>query len=47
MRAENITKTMENIGAKNLKVLRGLGGIKAFELGLNNSTTAKESVDCL
>lgn len=40
--AENVTKTMGNIGAKNLKVLRGVEDIKAFKLGLNNSTTAKD-----
>lgn len=40
--AENVTKTIGNIGAKNLKVLRGVEDIKAFKLGLNNSTTAKD-----
>lgn len=40
--AEEVTRTMESLGAKNLKVLRGVEDIKAFKLGLNNTTTAKD-----
>ena len=40
--AENINNTMNNIGAKNINVLRGVEDIKAFEKGLNNTTSARD-----
>jgi beta-lactamase class A len=38
--AKNVTQTMHNLGAKNIQVLRGVEDDKAFEKGLNNTTTA-------
>ncbi len=38
--AKNVTKTMREIGAIKIKVLRGVEDNKAYELGLNNTTTA-------
>lgn len=38
--AKNVMKTMKSIGANDIKVLRGVEDIKAFDLGLNNTTTA-------
>jgi len=38
--AENVNNSMRVIGAKNIKVLRGVEDIKAYDLGLSNSTTA-------
>jgi beta-lactamase class A len=38
--AENVQKTMLDWQAKNIKVLRGVEDTKAFENGLNNTTTA-------
>ena len=38
--ARNVTQTMRDLGAKDIVVLRGVEDSKAFELGLNNSTTA-------
>ena len=40
--ANNVTKSMKEIGALNINVLRGAEDIKAFELGLNNTTSAKD-----
>jgi beta-lactamase class A len=37
---ENIMTTMKEIGADDIKVLRGVEDIKAFNLGLNNTITA-------
>lgn len=37
---ENISATMEELGAKDIKVLRGVEDMKAYEAGLNNTTTA-------
>jgi beta-lactamase class A len=37
--ADNVMITMHEIGANDIKVLRGVEDIKAFELGLNNTTT--------
>ena len=37
---ENINNTMRKIGANDINVLRGVEDIKAFEKGLNNTTTA-------
>ncbi|MBN1637452.1 MAG: serine hydrolase, partial [Ignavibacteriales bacterium] len=38
--AKNVNETMRSIGAKDIKVLRGVEDMKAYELGLNNETTA-------
>lgn len=38
--AHNVQKTIDKIGVKNMKVLRGVEDIKAFDQGLNNVTTA-------
>lgn len=37
-----ITQSMHELGAKNILVLRGVEDLKAYELGLNNTTTAKD-----
>lgn len=39
--AESIQSTMDSLGASGMRVLRGVEDIKAFELGLSNSTTAR------
>ena len=38
--AKNVTQTMREMGAKKIKVLRGVEDNKAYEAGLNNTTTA-------
>jgi len=38
--AKNVTKTMRNLGAMDIQVLRGVEDQKAFDNGLNNTTTA-------
>ncbi len=38
--AKNVTKTMRSLGAKKILVLRGVEDNKAFDKGLNNTTTA-------
>ncbi len=38
--ADNVMKTMKSIGANDIKVLRGVEDMKAYNLGLNNTTTA-------
>lgn len=38
--AENVNLSMRALGAENINVLRGVEDMKAFESGLNNSTTA-------
>jgi beta-lactamase class A len=35
-------KTMKQIGADDIKVLRGVEDMKAYDLGLNNTTTAND-----
>jgi beta-lactamase class A len=40
--AEETTRTMRNLGAERIEVIRGLYDMKAFDLGLNNRTTAKD-----
>jgi len=37
--AKNVMKTMKEIGAEQIKVLRGVEDQKAFDLGLNNTTS--------
>ena len=38
--AENVMKTMREMGANDIRVLRGVEDNKAFERGMNNTTTA-------
>ena len=38
--AKKVTQTMRELGASEINVLRGVEDIKAYELGLSNSTTA-------
>src|SRR5690606_17484986 len=38
--AKNVNVTLRQLGAKNINVLRGVEDMKAYEAGLNNSTTA-------
>ena len=38
--AENVNKSMRELGAANINVLRGVEDMKAYEAGLNNSVTA-------
>jgi len=38
--AKNVNKTMRELGANNINVLRGVEDMKAYEAGLSNSTTA-------
>ncbi len=40
--AKNVTATMRELGADKIEVLRGVEDTKAYELGLSNSTTAKD-----
>jgi len=40
--AEETTKSMRELGAENIDVLRGVYDMKAFEQGLSNRTTAKD-----
>ena len=40
VKAENVMATMNTLGANDIRVLRGVEDKKAFEKGLNNSTTA-------
>ncbi|MCU7500175.1 MAG: serine hydrolase [Ignavibacteria bacterium] len=42
VKAENAQNTMLSLGAKNIKVLRGVEDMKAFDKGLNNTTTARD-----
>src|SRR5205814_6272152 len=40
--AEAVTRTMRKLGARRIQVLRGVEDGKAFEKGLNNTTTARD-----
>ena len=40
--AENVNRTMRSLGAQRIQVLRGVEDGKAFERGLNNTTTARD-----
>ena len=40
--AGSINNSMREIGANKINVLRGVGDLKAFDLGLNNTITAKD-----
>ena len=39
---KDVNKTMRDIGAENINVLRGVGDLKAFDKSLNNTTSAKD-----
>ncbi|MCF2443855.1 class A beta-lactamase-related serine hydrolase [Dyadobacter sp. CY345] len=40
--AENVSKTMKELGAKDIQILRGVEDAKAYQKGLNNTTTAND-----
>jgi beta-lactamase class A len=40
--ADNVMKTMKDIGANDIQVIRGVEDIPAFRKGLNNTTTAND-----
>lgn len=40
--AKNVTASMRDLGADQIQVLRGVEDQKAYDLGLNNTTTAKD-----
>ena len=40
--AKNVTNTMREMGAKDIQVLRGVEDNKAYEKGMNNTTTAHD-----
>ena len=40
--AKNIMKTMKELGANHIQVLRGVEDQKAYDAGMNNTTTAKD-----
>lgn len=40
--AKKVTASMRKLGAKDIQILRGVEDIKAYDLGLNNTTTAKD-----
>jgi beta-lactamase class A len=40
--AQAVTRTMHSLGANRIQVLRGVEDSKAFEKGLNNTTTARD-----
>lgn len=42
--AQNVNKTMRDMGAKDIQVLRGVEDSKAFQKGLNNTTTAYDQM---
>lgn len=42
--ADSVMKTMKSLGAKDIQVLRGVEDNKAFEKGLNNTTTAYDQL---
>jgi beta-lactamase class A len=42
VRADRVNATAHELGARNIKVLRGVEDGKAFQAGLNNTTTARD-----
>jgi beta-lactamase class A len=42
--AKSVNQTMRNLGAKDITVLRGVEDIKAYDKGLNNTTTAYDQM---
>jgi beta-lactamase class A len=47
VRAERVTRFMQALGAKDLVLRRGLEDKKAYQLGLNNSSTARSLMQVL
>ena len=45
--AKNVNASMQRLGAYNTEVLRGVEDQKAYDLGLNNMTTAKDLMTIL
>jgi len=45
--AANVMETLEQLEISNLKVLRGVEDIKAYRLGMNNTTNAIDLMRCL
>jgi beta-lactamase class A len=46
VKAENVQKLMQDIGAKDMTVLRGVEDTKAYEAGKNNRTSARSLSTC-
>lgn len=44
VKAENVMKTLKSMGVNDMQVLRGVEDNKAFEKGLNNTTTAYDQM---
>lgn len=42
VQAANVTRTMRELGADSIRVLRGVSDLKAYDAGLNNTTTARD-----
>ncbi len=42
LEAKNVMKTMSDLGANTIKVLRGVEDMKAYDAGLNNETSASD-----
>ena len=42
VQADSVQRTMEHMGTRTMRVLRGVEDIKAFERGLNNTATASD-----
>lgn len=40
--AENVNQTLRALGADSIRVLRGVSDLKAYDAGLNNTTTARD-----
>lgn len=40
--AKKVTQTMRSLGADSIEVLRGVQDLKAFDLGMSNTTTARD-----
>ncbi len=45
--ADEVTRTMRSLGARRIQVLRGVEDGKAFDRGLNNTTTARDLASIL
>lgn len=44
VKAENVMKTLKSMGVHDMQVLRGVEDTKAFEKGMNNTTTAYDQM---
>lgn len=44
VKAENVMKTLKSMGVNDMQVLRGVEDTKAFEKGMNNTTTAYDQM---